>query len=75
MNKERNYVINFKNSKIDPIQFRIIEKEPGNCRIPNGIKIKNEQHFHNGSPTHEQAIIWIKQTLWKYEIEEIKENE
>jgi hypothetical protein len=75
MKKERNYTIRFKNPEVHPIQFRIITDEAGNCRVPGGIKIKNETHQLNTSGTYEQVMNWIKETLWKFEIEEIKENE
>ena len=74
MTKKRKYKVYFKNTKIDPIQFRITEDEVGNCRIPNGIKIKNETHNLNANVTFEQAINWVEKTLQKFEIEEIKEN-
>lgn len=75
MNKEKNYTVYFNDPKNDPIQFRILVDEAGNCRIPNGINIKNETHRLNASVTYEQAMNWVKQTLWKFKIEEIKEKE
>lgn len=72
--KMKKYIIKFKDQKIDPIKF-IITEDNNNCRVFNYVTVKEENYILNANGTYEQIINWVKEKLWKFPIEEIKEDE